>query len=1609
MPTYAAMAVGAGMSREEDSEDAGVASSVLSDGSSMGRGKGRGTPSGSSGRDRASDGVERYEIASATSEPWQSGYSSDGSWWNEDAENWSWQGSRWGDKSSYSNWEWVKPVDPWHDWHRGGGDPWSQGRDAVCHGHDQLESGLGRDAVCQRHDRAASVMGRGGVCHGHDRGSSDVPGLERSGHQVKGVGVAAPADDDMWSPKSLGGGARDVSGDLPSGEVSSAGQRKENLTIGERRGKVSSSYPPIFRAKPGESFKEWKRSVDFWLGGEANQIPPELIGPRLMVQLRDRAGQLVHHLSNADVNRANGMEVIMKVLEKSPIIRQLDRHKVDLHRKKLMQLKRLPSESLESYVTRGSIYRSQLQALDQEMHMGECFYTGHLLDNARLTRKDKVMIKTRAGSDLEEHVTNAMIELAPELEGEPGYPIGSSEPNAAAKQGDEFLVQRGESFRTKPKESYVTEGAEQLGPWEEMSSLGAIEEEAEEEEFPPEMVQAENEAFALQYKARQKIAEVKKLRQYFRRPESAEERKKVLAEKMRTSPCHRCGELGHWSRECPQKAAAVMATQLKSKVEENEWSTLASLCCSKGSAVRASAAYKERLQAFVTSSLWSTLWCQQELHLRMIVDLGCVKSVVGVHWMNELITEWKRLGRWSRVDAEKEVFQFGNGETLVSKYRVQFEARLAGCQVILALSVVPGKCPPLLSRCACSQLGMQIDCGSHSFSSRAMKVKNFGFCRAENGHYLLAVNDFCDKTGIEVPVDFCLPAGCEAHVLNTADTMLKDESSPDNHPAQVCDHGESGRQLSDAGRTGSDGDSYVQALSELGAPDSRLSTDRGDPGRAGNGGGFGGREIPEAGNFSTGDQNFEASITSFEVTEDPRAQDRSREWRQAIARFHRVGSGQPHSRGEIDHPETEGSPGEGNHKEATDQGIDGGLGQLPQSVTPVLGRSGNEHGIRHGITDENLLMEEDALAASCEKGSRSHAACSMEAQPSLAGDASVQGGGVGLRTLWSHEAETQCAGGVGSHVRKEQLKRGATQMLRRGVAEAKASQQLLSQVADLEDRYVVLELFAGSAMLTSVASSKKGWRALDAVDILKGKDLTKKAVQEEIWMVIEKEDPDLVTMSLPCKPWCSWMYLCHDVDKVEQMRTDDMPLWRFARKVWDHQTSRRRLALTENPLASEGLKMSFMEERPQLFRAKVAQCQFGLKDVVSGKPHRKMTAFDVNHQYFARCLEEGAQCQHRPEEHQIIEGQVLWQGRWVNRSMLASRWPRELCLHMVKAAEKTLRKGWQVEYCSLFAEADPECWETAPVSASLVPEENLRLQLATTGNTPDRYGYITFEGIGQQAPRRVRSAVAHLHSTMGHLSNDRLVRMLTLSGAGEQILNVARNLRCQICSMVHPPRDAPQVASRPTNFNERVSGDSFYVWDIKGVKFGVVHFLDGLTDFHIGDATVNPNSVFVSELLRNQWYGVFGPPDALLTDAGTEFAGMLETVNEIFGVMHEVVPEGAKWRLGHAERHGAILKVMIMKMVKSHTLNGIDEVRMAVTAACAAKNRLLNHGGVSPMQAVTGKNLMIPTSLMDQIASGRMKFLWPIRNCLVKIVFEEQSESDKPVLKPFCGWMQVKP
>ena len=130
---------------------------------------------------------------------------------------------------------------------------------------------------------------------------------------------------------------------------------------------------------------------------------------------------------------------------------------------------------------------------------------------------------------------------------------------------------------------------------------------------------------------------------------------------------------------------------------------------------------------------------------------------------------------------------------------------------------------------------------------------------------------------------------------------------------------------------------------------------------------------------------------------------------------------------------------------------------------------------------------------------------SMEAQPSLAGQTTGQGSGGGVRPLWGHAPEDEQSRQLALDVRGgsipqevQRLQRGEVQRMKRGVAEGLARANSVLGLVAKEERFVVLEIYAGTATLTRVAGAQKAkWKALEPVDILYGYDLTKAEDERE--------------------------------------------------------------------------------------------------------------------------------------------------------------------------------------------------------------------------------------------------------------------------------------------------------------------------------------------------------------------------------------------------------------------------------------------------------------------------------------------------------------------------------
>ncbi|CAE7534115.1 unnamed protein product, partial [Symbiodinium microadriaticum] len=713
------------------------------------------------------------------------------------------------------------------------------------------------------------------------------------------------------------------------------------------------------------------------------------------------------------------------------------------------------------------------------------------------------------------------------------------------------------------------------------------------------------------------------------------------------------------------KSRAATSTPVPSRVatipeedEGAEWALLASLC-SKGAgsldagsrateqymgatgvflSVRESAT-KQVHTAFSTVSmgLYDVCWSMQQLAFKVILDIGCMRSVVGVRWATEVLERWKAEGRWHRVEKENEAFRFGDGEVLHSRYRMEFIGSFAGKPVVYGFSIVEGVCPPLFSRSGCTQLGVVIDCEHHSISSRRLGIKSFGLGRAE-GHYTLCIDDSgMDVAAIDLPRDFRLGAGMDAMSI-CSEVLPEKPENPAVNPVAV-------------------------GSSDLTAEEIALLTKRRQKAALAKSKAQQHRALTE----EKADYPSLSHVWSAEVGLNLAAATRSRMvtfgWKRMLWQL-RV-------------------------KQAIEQEGTKRWKRNPRWLAKLFGKE--------------------------------------------------------VAALWGHFGAMR-------------QKINNPDKMKKAVAEGQKTMDMVVRAAADPGGYRVMEMGPAASSLPLCLASPSSWSCSETleVDVGWGPDFQEKS--KKFIAEVREQKPDLLVIR-PV-PWL--LRAAEGDEQLWERRRLQLPLWHVVLELWKLQDEAGRLVVLSQPVASEALFLTFLKERREVLRVVVARCAFA---------------------------EDGQALRPQPEE--------------------------------------------------LYLEVNEGKFATA-------------LQ---------------------------------------------------------------------------------------------VSGDTFFVWDQAGTKFAVTHFIDGLTDYHLGDLTDRPDSSFSREVLQDLWYATFGPPDLLLTDGGTEFAGHVEILNQLFGVVREIIPEGAKWRMGQAERHGAIVKLMIMRMAKALSLKGLDGMRQAALAAFSAKNRLMNKGG----------------------------------------------------------------
>ena len=143
------------------------------------------------------------------------------------------------------------------------------------------------------------------------------------------------------------------------------------------------------------------------------------------------------------------------------------------------------------------------------------------------------------------------------------------------------------------------------------------------------------------------------------------------------------------------------------------------------------------------------------------------------------------------------------------------------------------------------------------------------------------------------------------------------------------------------------------------------------------------------------------------------------------------------------------------------------------------------------------------------------------------------------------------------------------------------------------------------------------------------------------------------------------------------------------------------------------------------------------------------------------------------------------------------------------------------------------------------------------------------------------------------------------------------------------------------------------------MRWNVTHLVDGFCGLQYGVLSKNPSSATSCDLLFDKWILVRGPMKELTVDGGPEYRGGFPRLN--------INPTSTKWKSGLAERHGSILKLILLKMVHELSLTKEGDLRKALAMAVQAKNRL-------SLQVVQGRDMVLPSSLVEQVDRAEIKF-----------------------------------
>eukprot|EP00435_Cladocopium_sp_Y103_P048285 s125_g14.t1 len=232
-------------------------------------------------------------------------------------------------------------------------------------------------------------------------------------------------------------------------------------------------------------------------------------------------------------------------------------------------------------------------------------------------------------------------------------------------------------------------------------------------------------------------------------------------------------------------------------------------------------------------------------------------------------------------------------------------------------------------------------------------------------------------------------------------------------------------------------------------------------------------------------------------------------------------------------------------------------------------------------------------------------------------------------------------------------------------------------------------------------------------------------------------------------------------------------------------------------------------------------------------------------------------------------------------------------------------------------------------------------------------------------PKEEQAMLRRAHQNLCHPSPEQLSAVLRSQGVRNEVSQAVFDMRCATCAAHQQPKIArPSALKSELDFNDKVFIDGV-TWTSKaGKTFHFYHIIDQATNFHVAMPAPCRAAEQAVQCVAESWFQWAGPPNMMVTDAGTEFTSELfQTFLQRYDVKPSTTAPNAHWQNGRCERHGQILQFMLNKIDHEMPIQTYMELQQALVQCTHAKNTLSLRRGYSPEVLVFGKSSRIPGSV----------------------------------------------